>query len=40
MWRKVAEHRIAQELGRERWYADYEIRIAQVTRAYGMLAND
>ncbi len=39
-WRNVAEHRLAQQLGREHWYADYEIRIAQVTRAYGLLAND
>lgn len=34
-WKTVAEHREAQRLGRERWYADWRIEIATVTRAYG-----
>ena len=34
-WKRVQEHRVAQKLGRERWYARYTVRIAQVTRAYG-----
>jgi heme-degrading monooxygenase HmoA len=34
-WRVQAEHRIAQESGRTRWYEHYEIRIARVERAYG-----
>lgn len=34
-WREQAEHRIAQESGRARWYEHYEIRIARVERAYG-----
>ena len=34
-WREQAEHRIAQESGRARWYERYEIRIARVERAYG-----
>ncbi len=32
-WKAVAEHRIAQEHGRRRWYARFELRIAQVERA-------
>lgn len=34
-WKAVAEHRTAQRLGRERWYADYRVRIATVEREYG-----
>jgi len=33
-WREQAEHLTAQRLGRERWYAHYELRIARVERAY------
>lgn len=34
-WRVHAEHRIAQESGRTRWYEHYEIRVARVERAWG-----
>jgi heme-degrading monooxygenase HmoA len=34
-WKQVAEHLAAQELGRERWYATYRVRIAEVAREYG-----
>ncbi|MBI3158325.1 MAG: antibiotic biosynthesis monooxygenase [Chloroflexi bacterium] len=34
-WKKVAEHREAQQRGREEWYSHYEIRVARVERAYG-----
>ena len=34
-WKAVAEHRLAQEAGRERWYASYTVRIARVEREYG-----
>jgi heme-degrading monooxygenase HmoA len=34
-WRGVAEHRLAQDLGRERWYQAYCVRVATVTRAHG-----
>ncbi len=34
-WKTHAEHREAQRSGRERWYADYRIRIARVEREYG-----
>ena len=34
-WKAQAEHRLAQEHGRQRWYAHYELRVARVERAYG-----
>ena len=33
-WKANAEHRIAQETGRAKWYAHFETRIARVERAY------
>jgi heme-degrading monooxygenase HmoA len=33
-WKRVADHRAAQRLGRERWYEDYALRVARVERAY------
>jgi heme-degrading monooxygenase HmoA len=33
-WKQVAEHLVAQERGRETWYADYTVRIATVERDY------
>lgn len=36
-WRANAEHRIAQETGKSRWYEHFEVRIARVERAYGKL---
>lgn len=33
-WKMVAEHRAAQQTGKQRWYADYAIRVAKVERAY------
>lgn len=32
IWRAHAEHVVAQRLGRERWYASYDLRIAKVER--------
>lgn len=34
-WKANAEHRIAQETGKRVWYADYQLRVAKVERAYG-----
>ncbi len=34
-WKRVAAHLGAQHLGRERWYADYRVRVATVHRDYG-----
>jgi heme-degrading monooxygenase HmoA len=35
-WREHAEHRLAQRLGRERWYSAWRLRIARVERERGM----
>ena len=34
-WKAVADHREAQKLGREQWYASYKTRISRVERDYG-----
>lgn len=34
-WKRVAAHLVAQQRGREEWYADYRVRIATVRREYG-----
>jgi heme-degrading monooxygenase HmoA len=34
-WKRDTEHQKAQRGGREAWYADYEVRVAKVERAYG-----
>lgn len=33
-WKANAKHLVAQELGIERWYSHYELRVAKVERAY------
>ncbi|RDE19492.1 antibiotic biosynthesis monooxygenase [Motiliproteus coralliicola] len=33
-WKANAEHQQAQILGRERWYADFSVRISRVEREY------
>ena len=34
-WKRVAAHLVAQQRGREAWYADYRVRVAVVHRDYG-----
>jgi len=34
-WKANMEHRMAQETGKKVWYADYQLRVAKVERAYG-----
>ena len=34
-WKQVAEHLVAQQRGRDIWYADYRVRVAVVHRDYG-----
>ena len=34
-WKKHMEHQTAQEAGKRTWYADYQIRVCRVERAYG-----
>jgi heme-degrading monooxygenase HmoA len=31
-WKAVAEHRVAQELGKSRWYESFALRVAKVER--------
>jgi heme-degrading monooxygenase HmoA len=34
-WKAHMEHKPAQEAGKRVWYADYQLRVARVDRAYG-----
>ena len=34
-WKRVHEHTVAQQRGRDAWYVDYRVHVATVTRAYG-----
>jgi heme-degrading monooxygenase HmoA len=34
-WKQVADHRIAQQRGRDQWYRSYRVRVATVDREYG-----
>jgi heme-degrading monooxygenase HmoA len=34
-WKAQAEHAAAQSAGQTTWYADYQVRVARVERAYG-----
>jgi heme-degrading monooxygenase HmoA len=34
-WKQVSEHLVAQQLGKEKWYAHYKTRICLVERDYG-----
>jgi heme-degrading monooxygenase HmoA len=33
-WRAHPEHLLAQQAGRERWYASYTVQVAAITREY------
>lgn len=35
-WRNIAEHRVAQKVGRSSYFTDYRIRVVNVERDYGM----
>ena len=39
-WRNLEPHRAAQVAGREGVFADYRLRVASVTRDYGLLVRD
>jgi heme-degrading monooxygenase HmoA len=34
-WKAQAEHRLAQQMGKDKWYSSYKTRIALVERDYG-----
>ncbi len=33
-WKQVAEHLVAQDRGRDEWYAEYSVVVAEVIRSY------
>jgi heme-degrading monooxygenase HmoA len=33
-WKNDSEHQRAQQLGREKWYRDFSVEIAQIDRSY------
>ncbi|MFG1497929.1 antibiotic biosynthesis monooxygenase [Saccharospirillum sp. HFRX-1] len=35
-WKQHAEHRQAQQQGRDQWYQDFRVRIARVEREYSL----
>ena len=35
-WKAQLDHRQAQVMGRERWYASYRVRVSRVEREYGL----
>ncbi|SDK28676.1 antibiotic biosynthesis monooxygenase family protein [Microbulbifer yueqingensis] len=37
-WKNHAEHKVARELGRGKWYAEYSTRICRVEREYSFSA--
>jgi heme-degrading monooxygenase HmoA len=37
-WKANMEHQTAQEAGKRTWYADYQLRICRVERAYGKVS--
>jgi len=39
-WRNLAEHRLAQARGRGQIFADYRLRVAEVSRDYGLTERD
>lgn len=35
-WRRLAEHRAAQKIGRSQYFRDYRLRVASIDRDYGL----
>lgn len=33
-WREDAEHRVAQSMGKDRWYQHYSVEVAEIIRGY------
>jgi heme-degrading monooxygenase HmoA len=38
-WRNHAKHQVAQKIGRDRWYDNFQLRVARVERQYDMAAH-
>ncbi len=39
-WRNLPEHRAMQKLGRAEYFSDYRLRVAEVSRDYGLAERD
>lgn len=39
-WKAHPEHALAQQEGRDRWYASYSVQVAEVARAYSFPLSD
>ena len=39
-WKHQTEHRATREQGRRDWYAQFEVRVCKVERAYGFVNKD
>ena len=35
LWKENLQHKVAQQMGREKWYTQYKVRICRVARDYG-----
>jgi len=35
-WKAHADHTVARRLGRDQWYADFQVRVCRVERQYGV----
>lgn len=33
-WRQHAEHQLAQKLGKDKWYSQYQVKVCQIQREY------
>lgn len=40
LWKEQGEHRLAQTMGKERWYAGFSVHVAKVERAYHFAGDD
>ena len=39
-WKRDAEHLLAQQRGRSRWYRSYRVEVSKIERSYGSAAHD
>lgn len=39
-WKRVVEHKVAQELGKSSWYTSYHVTVATIEREYGSTPAD
>ena len=39
-WKQHTEHLLAQQLGRQQWYAAFKVRVCKVEREYGFASDE